>query len=338
MSGHGKIFKLTSGPSGWTDTVLHSFSGGSDGAYPSGPLILINGALYGVATEGGSGGTGTVYKIATDGSGFTVLHSFGSGMNHYPEGPLATDGSGALYGTTVFGGGGSCDSSLGCGAVYKLMTDGSGFTTIHAFIGVNGGDGAAPEAGGTLFDGDFYGTTAVGGNTGCAVQGGNAAGCGTIFKLIPSGSGYSESVLHDFSATASGQAQIPSGLLASGGGTFYGTTSAGGSCLNAKFPDGCGTVFSMTTGGSFEILHGFLGPPNDGAYPFGGTPARLLSSPPLPPFATAASSGGGAGLAVDGSGALWGATFDGGSGSCFEAYGCGAVYQLLIGDTVRRRR
>ncbi len=333
--GCGVLFKLTSTGSTWTQTVLHQFANvTNDGAYPSGPPLLVNGVLYGVTNGGGSNkcanypGCGTIYKINVDGTGYTILHDFGGGVMHYPDGSLSSDGSGTLYGTAVFGGGGSCDSSLGCGAVFNIKSDGSKFTNLHAFTGVNGNDGAAPESGVTLVNGNLYGTTAVGGLTGCKVQGGNAAGCGVIFKLGQAGSVWSEAILHDFSPTANGNARIPSGLFAADNGLLYGTTAYGGGCANSKFPGGCGAIFDVTSSGSYTAVHDFQGPPGDGAFPFGGTPAGPLVMPSSPPQAGIdGSSGSGGGLVIDGAGAVWGATADGGSGNC-SSYGCGVVYKV----------
>src|SRR5438045_3777969 len=101
-----------------TFTILHTFTGGSDGANPGGDLVLSGNTLYG-STGGGGSGVGTVFKVNTDGSGFTNLHSF-IALNNYtnsdganPSGGLLLSGN-TLYGTAVFGG------SSGYGTVFAV--------------------------------------------------------------------------------------------------------------------------------------------------------------------------------------------------------------------------
>jgi hypothetical protein len=330
--GCGVLFKLKNSGSAWTYTALHKFGSlKGDGEYPSGPPLLINGVLYGVTNNGGSNacsmgstsiGCGTIYKINTDGTGYTILHNFSGGVMNFPNGSLTSDGNRNLYGTVAFGGGGTCDSTVGCGAVFEIGTDGTNFVNVHAFTGVNGNDGATPEMGVTLANGKLFGTTAGGGFAGCAIQGDNPGGCGVIFQLTPGPSSWSETILHRFSP-GNGQARIPSGLSFAANGLLYGATSYGGGCGNSKFPDGCGVVFDLTTAGSYTTIHQFQGPPNDGAIPFGGTPA----GPPVMPPPQAGPAGSGAGLVVDAAGAIWGATDFGGSGNC-GGTGCGAVYKI----------
>jgi uncharacterized repeat protein (TIGR03803 family) len=124
--GCGVVFKLS--PSG-TETVLYSFKGGSDGAFPQGPLIAdSSGNLYGTGTSG----NGLVFKLSPGGTE-TVLHSFTSGDGLLPRHGLIADSSGNLYGTTSEGGGSVCSGS-GCGIVFKLT--GTGFVppiTFSAF-------------------------------------------------------------------------------------------------------------------------------------------------------------------------------------------------------------
>jgi len=135
----GVVFRIQ--PDGTGFTVLRSFSGGSDGANPAAGLVLLGGTLYGTTENGGNSGNGTVFEINTDGSGFAVLKGFPAtdpvtganvgGAN--PYGALALSGS-TLYGTT-FGGG-----SWGWGGIFKLNTDGSGFTNVvpRQFLWVKG--------------------------------------------------------------------------------------------------------------------------------------------------------------------------------------------------------
>jgi uncharacterized repeat protein (TIGR03803 family) len=154
------------------ETILHLFSGGSDGGGPAAGLVLDQGGnLYGTTTGQ------TVFKIDTSGNNYSVLYTFSGGADgSEPYAPVVMDKAGNLYGTTKYGGNLSCNAGLGCGVVFKLNTAGKE-TVLHTFSG--GTDGALPVAG-LLRDsaGNLYGTTLQGG-TGCA------NGCGVIFKIHP---------------------------------------------------------------------------------------------------------------------------------------------------------
>ncbi len=131
-AGYGSAFKLTLTSGGtYTETILHAFAGGADGDSPSSGLVMdSSGALYGTTWYEGSGCAsnqlcGTAYKLTPTPSGYTKteLHTFlGGSDGAAPEGNLLLDKSGALYGTTYFGGGGCGD---GCGTVFKLTPNGS---------------------------------------------------------------------------------------------------------------------------------------------------------------------------------------------------------------------
>src|ERR1035437_738706 len=148
-SGYGTVFAVNTNGTGFTN--LHSFTAlsnyaNSDGANPAAGLILSNNTLYGTAVYGGSSGSGTAFKVNTNGTGFTNLHSFTAlpASSPYtnsdgavPEGGLILSGN-TLYGTASQGG------SSGVGTVFALNTDGMGFTNLHNFTG---GGGANPYAG-----------------------------------------------------------------------------------------------------------------------------------------------------------------------------------------------
>ncbi len=162
--GCGTVFKIASGG---TETLLHTFQGGSDGRAPYAGLILDGaGNLFG--TTGGGGGSGcgglgcgTVFKIAADGTE-RVLYSFQGGTDGYaPEAGLVIDKSGNLYGTTFFGGGTGCKQTghVGCGTVFKLAPDGTE-TVLYAFKHLHG---AYPAAALLLQNGILYGTASEGG-------------------------------------------------------------------------------------------------------------------------------------------------------------------------------
>jgi uncharacterized repeat protein (TIGR03803 family) len=148
-------------------------------------LILSHNTLYGTAVQGGSWGNGTVFKVNTDGTGFTALHNFNYPSDAgFPVGGVILSGN-TLYGTASGGGGIPSVSS-----VFAVSTDGTGFTTVHSFATnpppyYTNGEGTIPYAGLTLSRDTLYGTAFSGG------------GCnrGTVFSislrpaltLIPSG-------------------------------------------------------------------------------------------------------------------------------------------------------
>jgi uncharacterized repeat protein (TIGR03803 family) len=242
-SGYGTVFKLNTDGTGFA--VLQSFDYSTTGAYPYAGLVLgTDGVLYGTAGQGGSTGSGTVFKLNTDGTGFAVLQNFDystTGAN--PYGGLAQGTDGALYGTAQSGG------NLGFGTVFKLNTDGSGFTVLQDLDYST--TGAYPYFGslerGT--DGALYGTTN---------QGGTSA-FGTVFKLNPDGSGFT--VLHNFDYSAG--AYPSAGPVQGTDGALYGTTYYGGT-------SGYGTAFKLNTDGTgFTVLQNF-DYSTTGAYPYAG--------------------------------------------------------------------
>src|SRR5258706_13771163 len=122
-----------------TFTNLYSFTGGSDGASPEAGLVLSGNTLYGTARLGGSSSNGTVFAVQTNGTGFTILHSFTA-----VSGSLSTNSDGAapyaaltLLGSTLYGTARDGGSS-GNGTVFAINTDGTGFTNLHSFSGFSG--------------------------------------------------------------------------------------------------------------------------------------------------------------------------------------------------------
>ena len=181
--GCGTVFSIT--PSGH-ETVLHAFAGPPDGFYPTAPLLNVNGTFYGTTAFGGvhhirSEGGGTVFSITPSGTE-KVLHSFAGGSDG--AFPLASlmNVKGRLYGTTAYGGtnqhhcGSSCYSAGG--TIFSITASGTE-KVLHSFA--NGSDGNNPDASLTDLGGTLYGTTALGGGSGC--QSGD--GCGTVFALTP---------------------------------------------------------------------------------------------------------------------------------------------------------
>jgi uncharacterized repeat protein (TIGR03803 family) len=264
------------------ETVLYTFLGGKDGAYPAAAVIEDgSGSIYGTtelgggATACGSGGCGTVYKLTKANGHFTetVLYRFKGGTDGaYPTGRLLLDKSGDLFGTTVNGGSKNCTN--GCGTVFELVPKtGGGYTkrTIHEFK--NSPDGANPQAGLLeIGQGILLGTTTYGGSSGYGCYAPNNTNtCGTVFKLEPSGSGYRESIAYAFQPPPDASAP-DTNLLVSGGSIFGAAVNGGtGGCVAPNYT--CGSVFSLTPVGSgysesVITLDGWNG--DDGPNPIGG--------------------------------------------------------------------
>jgi len=242
----GIVFQLAPSQGGtWTENVLYSFQGKTDGCEPSGGLIFDHaGNLYGVTTP--DLGSGNVFKLSPSSGGSwteTTLHTFqGLGDGSYPVGPL-TISKGALYGTTTQGGNSGC-SGNGCGVVYQLLPGGQ-YQIIHHFL-ANTTDGSRPEAG-MIADpsGNLYGTASQGGGSPYC----GYTGCGAVYELSPpsqSGGDWTETTLYGFS-NFNGDGSYPQAvLLLVKGGVLVGTTADGGdgNCTRGQ-SSGCGTVFAV---------------------------------------------------------------------------------------------
>jgi uncharacterized repeat protein (TIGR03803 family) len=279
----GTVFRLTPSGSGYTKSILWNFGAGTDGAGPTGRLLLDNntGAIYGTTYIGGTYNGGTVFKLTPTGSVYTesILWNFGAGNDgKLPRAGLIVDGSGAFYGTTHWGGayykGGTCSCG---GTVFKLTPLGSVYMESVLWNFGNGNDGSYPFGGSLITDatGALYGTTQYGGAFKVPPFGG-----GIAFKLTPSGSTYTESVLWNFSGTPDGL-NPAGGLLAGKNGVLYGMTQQGG--LNqTRRPCRCGggTVFKLTPSGSGykEHVTWNFGRGFDGGFPAGGLIADATST------------------------------------------------------------
>jgi uncharacterized repeat protein (TIGR03803 family) len=310
----GTVFELTpnAAKTKWKETVLHSFCserGCADGETPEAGLITDgSGHIYGTTESGGTRGFGTVFELTPNAARTkwteTVLHSFcadvgctdGSG----PVAGLIMDGSGQLYGTTIFGGAKNGCSVIagGCGAVFKLTPNASRTkwteTVLYSFCAkANCVDGFKPEAGLIMDEsGHLYGTTSEGA----------AHRAGAVFELTPNAAKttWTETVLHSLCSEPGciDGGSPRAGLIVDKAGNLYGTTQEGGAY-------GEGTVFELTpdtarTKWTETLLHTFCAGINctDGNQPY-------------------------AGLIMDGSGHLYGTTFEGG------AHGYGTVFELI---------
>ncbi|MGA9641780.1 MAG: choice-of-anchor tandem repeat GloVer-containing protein [Terriglobales bacterium] len=347
----GVVFKVdTSGK----ETILYSFTGIRADGRPWGNLAMdAQGNLYGATYS-----SWTIFEVDTNGNE-TVLYTFTGGADGgRPTGGLVLDDQGNLYGTTWYGGNLNCQEGgqgiPGCGTVFALDPAGN-LTVLYTFCSQeNCADGALPN-GGLVSDaqGNLYGTTQVGG----AYRGGFRTpcdlGCGTVFKVDPSGH---ETVLHSFNFNPSKgilDGAYPSGgLVMDGQGNLYGTTRGGGAGPKGKR---AGTIFKVDASGNESLLYSFGGSKPAPSSPVGaliidaagnfygttdlggaddlGTVFMLDTSLNLAVLYSFASKNGFdpySGLVMDASGNLYGTTFAGGIQS--DSYcdvSCGVVFDLL---------
>jgi len=223
-STYGVVFKVTKTG---VETVVHEFTGGTDGAYPQGGLVRDTGGnFFGTTTAGGASNNGTVFGISAAGKE-GVLYSFAGGTDGaVPQAGLTLDAAGNLYGTTSAGG------LYGNGTVFKITRPAKGGKWIETVLYNfgTGNDGSIPVAS-VAFDksGNLYGTTSTGGTS----------GNGTIFQLVPSGSTWTENILHNFQNADDGAVPY-GGLISDASGNFYGSATEGGA-------GGGGTIFELTS-------------------------------------------------------------------------------------------
>jgi uncharacterized repeat protein (TIGR03803 family) len=310
----GTVFELsppTTRGASWTETVLHTFVGGSDGANPGGRLVAdAAGNLYGATYSGGPMGEGTVYQLvppSSVGGAWTenVLYLFHGTDGESPASGLLMDAAGNLYGATENGG--TCSSS---GVIYKLSppsVSGAPWTetVLHNFYGGCGGrDGSVPigdltfTKSGAILAGTFWG---------------GATGIGAIYELVPPQPGktlWQGRILYSFLGPTDGYHPL-GGVIADHAGNLYGTTQDGGTSSACPSSQGCGVVFELSPpiapGNPWTetTLYAFTGG-NDGAAP---------STP----------------LIFDNGGNLYGTATEGGIGTCNGLQvtgGCGSIFEL----------
>lgn len=301
----GTVVKLAppaAGQTTWTETVLHSFGAGTDGAYPYAALIADSrGNLYTTTAGGGASGNGSIVKLALPASGQTtwtetVLYSFQKSMDAWgPEAALTPDSAGNLYTTTIgFGNQGVS------GAVVELKPPAAGQknwaeSALYQFPLI--GNGFIPFGAVTQDTaGNLYTTTNAGESSNCA------SACGTVAELSPpvaGQTGWTATTLYTFQG-APDASQPWAGLLADGAGNLYTTTAYGGA-------SGYGAVVKLAppaagqTSWTETVLHSFAGG-TDGTYPD-------------------------AGLIADKAGNLYTTTAAGGSTGC-RTFGCGTIVKL----------
>ncbi len=291
-----------------TFTVVHNFTNEGDGGGPTAGVTVDAGAnLYGTTQNGGAG-FGIVYRLKHSGSDWllTPLYSFQGGSDgSVPNASVVFGPDGSLYGTTYEGGGRNCNHD-GCGTVFNLKPPLTvcktalcpwNATVLYRFTG--GNDGANPDAGNLIFDGagNIYGTTLSGGSYPC-----EGSGCGTVFQLAHSSGGWTKSTVYDFTGGNDG-GNPASGVVFDSSGNLYGTTLGGGA-YNA------GAAFQLTNtenGWTESTLQSFGEQGNNG-------------------YTVAA------GMIVDRSNNLFGATSSGGvgnGGTVFELSQSGGGWSLF---------
>ncbi|HLY01297.1 MAG TPA: choice-of-anchor tandem repeat GloVer-containing protein [Candidatus Cybelea sp.] len=267
----------------------------------------------------------------------TVVYAFRGGDDGAgPGGALFMDARGAIYGIT--GGGGYVACYHGCGTVFKLTPSGSAYKERILYKFTGGADGESPD-GGLIMDGagTLYGTT-LGGSSGCP------PGCGTIYALTPTKSGYVHNVLYSFKGGSDGYGSY-GGLSIDSSGALYGTTAEGGA-------HNAGTAYKLTpTKSGYEKSTLFSFSPRHDAEPLASlllgkrgvlygtalfssvfelTPKSShyvvrtlheLSGPPdgSLPYANVITGPGGA---------FYGTTYEGGTSHCKYHDGCGTAYEL----------
>jgi uncharacterized repeat protein (TIGR03803 family) len=233
----GGIYKLvppTVTGGAWTESVLYNFKGGADGRLPAAAALALttNGTLYGVTVRGGSWDSGVLYQLTTkNGKNYTesVLYSFGDLADaSTPNGPVAVDSNGYIYGVTSQGG------AFGQGTVYRYVpatkTHVANESILFSF-GASTTTGTDP-IGNLIFDsgGNLYGVTNTGGSTN---------DYGVVYSLAPTSSTWIQSILYTFSKT-SGVNPVAGLAWNHTNNNLYGTTSS----LNSNV-SGDGTVFKM---------------------------------------------------------------------------------------------
>jgi uncharacterized repeat protein (TIGR03803 family) len=291
--GTGTVFQLTPSGTGWTHTVLYSFTGGADGGQPyKGVTLDAQGNLYGTAVIGGmfgacpEDGCGVVYKLTNAGGSWSqsVIHDFTGNDGYGPGAGLTFDKHGNLYGMTPTGG------ANGLGVIYQMKPDQSGnwrFRVIHSFTG--GADGSSGSAGRLLLDvaENLYGVATTGG----------ANGKGTAFKLTHTQDGnWNFKTIYAFKGQP--DAGFPyGGLTFDKSGNLYGTTYYDGA-------NNLGSVYQLAprSGGTWKerVLYSFKG---------GADGNSSISN-----------------LVFDKTGNLYGTTSEGGAGCS-----CGTIFKLAPG-------
>jgi uncharacterized repeat protein (TIGR03803 family) len=350
--GCGVAFRMIGSGSGWILNTLFEFpNNASIGMNPSAPLTFgPDGALYGT-TEGepscSLGGCGVVFRLVPPMNPChavscpwteTVIYGFHGGTDGIQpaRSPVIFDAAGSAYGTTYSGG------ANGHGTIWKLSRNGSQWVESILYNFNGSGDGSGPESGVILDSaGNLYGTATMGGDLTC----GAGLGCGTVFELSRSGSGWTESTLYTFEDNSFGLDPFP-GLVFDASGNLYGSAAVetlgyAANILEFQHLEGSWNPSILTTlrgnvGPASALTidaHGNLyGTTEQGGAHFEGSVFEL--SPQNGSWVYTDMHdfhiddgwrpAGGVTLAPNGN--LYGTATEGGTGSCFN--GCGVVWEI----------
>lgn len=236
----GTVFRVK--PDGTMFTKLLDLDGFSNGSQPISNSLIIGNKFYGMTTKGGTENEGTVFSMNIDGTNYQKFFDFDgvvNAMSNRSTGGLVYDGT-YLYGMTPLGGKTNANSN-NYGVIYKVKPDGTGYSSLHKFLGGGFNDGANPY-GSLVLEGEYlYGMT----------QNGCSGGKGCIFKIKPKGTNYK--IIFSFSSLGTTTGSSPYGSLISDGTFLYGMTYGGGD-------NGNGAVFKIKLDGSeFAKIHDFDG-------------------------------------------------------------------------------
>ena len=256
--GCGVVYKLTHAHGSWSQSVIYSFTGGSDGSGPGSPVVFDKqGNLFGATPVGGANGLGTIYQLKPKKDGtwkLAVVHTFTGGNDGAggSAGRLLFDIVGNIYGVATSGG------AHGSGTAFELSSVQHGKWKLKTLYAFKGQPDAGFPYGGLIFDsaGNLYGTTYYDGKN----------DIGAIYELSQVGGKWKERVLHSFAGGSDGKQSI-STMVSDGAGNLYGTTIEGGSGCD------CGTIFKLAAGakgtGKYSVVYRFKGAP-DGSYLYAG--------------------------------------------------------------------
>ncbi|HTS36455.1 MAG TPA: choice-of-anchor tandem repeat GloVer-containing protein [Candidatus Solibacter sp.] len=258
----GTVYELSPSTGGWTEKILYSFQGNSDGQSPTGSVTFDkNGNLYGTTLQGGGSsncfqGCGTVFIMTPTSTGWVekpIVGFSGGSDGGAPSGNLLIDINLNVYGTTLEGGVVNSNCPVGCGLVFRLVPQLTYWRMSRLFTFQGGGSGSGPS--GLAFDalGNLYGDTSLGGPI-CTVD----VGCGVVYQLTPAVGQWKQRILHAFTGRLDG-AQ-PAGVAFDSLGNLFGTTNYGNVGNN-------GIVWELTptTSGPWTLTriysfgHGFSG-------------------------------------------------------------------------------